>query len=53
MFETEEWERLAHLEDLAQRLLVACRALREAPRHVIVDADDPDENEEGTPLDDI
>ena len=39
LFETEEWQRLAHVEDLARRFLAQCQALHEAPRKVIIDAD--------------
>lgn len=39
VFETDDWDRLAQLENLAQRLLSECRTLRDAPQHMMVDAE--------------
>jgi hypothetical protein len=39
VFEADDWDRLAQLEEGAQRLLMECRALRETPGRLIVDAE--------------
>ncbi|HEU5383832.1 MAG TPA: DUF3102 domain-containing protein [Ktedonobacteraceae bacterium] len=39
VFGVDEWDRLAQVEQLTQRLLTECRALREAPQRIIIDAD--------------